>query len=248
MKKLLYIITALILFSSCEKNTISPDENPLLSERQNCEQSDLVKNIYAADAAKLAVELMKHDEINISNIQIPVEYYQQAMDALMVVYNAKDIEARDLVIDTYNIHTLPSPSRFMVSLNTAYPWTSNWIHGNPKTGNDTVDQLLQNNNIKVVEYFNFIKTVVLEVQSPINTAALLNTLTSIGGIERVEYEQTSGDGNDIEVRVFEDYLEMTYSLGYGDCPSGCRFRTYWQFKVYPDCSIEYVGEFGDPAP
>lgn len=248
MKNLFYIITALILFSSCEKSTISPDENPLLGERKNCEQSEQVKELYATDAAKLALELMKSDDVITSSIQIPVDYYQQAMDALMVVYNATDIEARNTVIETYNVHALPTPNRFMISLDTAYPWTNNWIHGNAKTGNNTIDQLLENNNIEVVEYFSFIETVVLEAKSPINTAAFLSALNEIGGIKRVEYEQTSGDGNDIEVRVFDDYLEMTYSVGYGDCPSGCRFRTYWQFKVFNDCTIEFAGEFGDPAP
>ncbi|MGB0930144.1 MAG: hypothetical protein ACPGVB_05180 [Chitinophagales bacterium] len=248
MRKLLYILTALILFSSCEKSTISPEENPLLTKPQNCEQSDLVKNQYSNDAYKLAVELMKHDEVNTSSIQIPTEYVQKAMDALMVVYNATEIPARDLVIDTYNIHALTTPNRFMVGLDTAYPWTNNWIHGNKNTGNNTIDQLLGNNNIEIVEYLGFIETVILEAKTPLNASGLLSTLNGIGGIKRVEYEQTLGDGNDIEVRSFDDYLEMTYSVGYGDCASGCRFRSYWQFKVYNDCSIEYVGNFGDPAP
>ena len=107
---------------------------------------------------------------------------------------------------------------------------------------------LQENDIEPVEYFSFIETVVLEAKTTLNTDALISTLNEIGGIKRAEYEQASGDGNDIEIRPFEEYLELTYSVGYGDCPSGCRFRTYWQFKVFADCSIEYVGNFGDPAP
>ncbi|MEZ4884963.1 MAG: hypothetical protein R3E32_09575 [Chitinophagales bacterium] len=246
MKKLLYIFGTLLLLNSCQKSVISPDENLLLQE--NCNQSDLIKNLYTNDAAKLALELMKHDEVSTAAIQIPVDYYQKAMDALMAVYNAKEIAARDLIIDVYDVHALPTPNRFMVSYNTAYPWTNNWIHGVQKTGNKAIDQLLQDNNLEVVEYLSFINSVVLQTKSTLNTSSLVNTLNGIGGIERAEYEQPMSDGNDIEVRTFDDYLEMTYSVGYGDCQSGCRFRTYWQFQVYGDCSVEYVGNFGDPAP
>ena len=141
MRNLLYIITTLLVLSSCQKNTLLPDEELFLEQKENCSQSDSVKELYADDAKKLALELMKHDEENKSTIQIPEDYYQQAMDALMVVYNAKEIEARDIVIEMYDVHALATPNRFMVSLDTAYPWTNNWIHGNEKTGNNTIDQL-----------------------------------------------------------------------------------------------------------
>ncbi len=248
MKKLLYILTTLFILSSCQKNIIAPDEDPTLALRKSCEQSDIIKNQYEQDANKLALELMKHAEMDKSSIQIPVDYYQRAMDALMVIYNAEDLEARNQVIDVYDIHAAQVPNRFMVSLDTAYPWTSKWIHGTPDTGNKTVDNLLKENNIEVAEYFSFIKTVVLEAKTSINSTALVTTLNEIGGIERAEFEQPAGDGNDIEIRPIDGYLEVTYSVGYGDCLSGCRFRTYWQFQVFDDCTVKYVGNFGDPAP
>ncbi len=248
MKNLLYIFTTLLILSSCQKGVVLPDENPLFSQRENCEQTDEVKSLYEKDAAKLALELMKHDGVNTSDIQIPADYYQKAMDALMVIYNATEMEARTAVIETYDIHAMDAPKRFMVSLDTAYPWTKNWIHGESKTNNKTIDQLLETNDLEVVEYFNFIETVVLEAKTPLNTDVLITTLNEIGGIKRAEYEQTAGDGNDIEIRPLDDFLEVTYSVGYGDCPSGCRFRSYWQFQVFSDCTVEYVGNFGDPAP
>ena len=47
--------------------------------------------------------------------------------------------------------------------------------------------------------------------------------------------------------LFPGYTQLTYSHGWGDCPSGCIHRRYWQFNVYPDCSVEFVTSYGDPV-
>ena len=138
MRNLLYIFTTLLILSSCQKNVVLTDENPLFSQRENCEQTDEVKEMYEKDAAKLALELMKHDGVNTSDVQIPADYYQKSMDALMVIYNATKMEARDAVIEVYDIHAIDAPKRFMINLDTAYPWTKNWIHGESKTNNKTI--------------------------------------------------------------------------------------------------------------
>jgi hypothetical protein len=68
---------------------------------------------------------------------------------------------------------------------------------------------------------------------------------AIDGVNYSEPNYFYGDGNDITSEVFSDHVELTYSYGWGDCQSGCKSRRFWQFRVYFDCSVEYVGSFGD---
>ncbi|MBK9593342.1 MAG: T9SS type A sorting domain-containing protein [Crocinitomicaceae bacterium] len=53
------------------------------------------------------------------------------------------------------------------------------------------------------------------------------------------------DGNDITCIINSDHIELTYSHGWGDCMSGCIDKRFWVFKVYYDCSVEFVGSYGD---
>ena len=40
-----------------------------------------------------------------------------------------------------------------------------------------------------------------------------------------------GDGNTITLTRNEDSAIITFSIGSGDCPAGCIYHKYWEFKV-----------------
>ena len=50
-----------------------------------------------------------------------------------------------------------------------------------------------------------------------------------------------GDGNDIEVSLHSNFVKLIYKHGSGDCPSGCIYNDFFIFKVYNNCSVEFVG-------
>ncbi len=41
----------------------------------------------------------------------------------------------------------------------------------------------------------------------------------------------SGAGTEIiNDSIYSTHVELTYSYGWGDCPSGCMWRRYWKFS------------------
>jgi len=40
-----------------------------------------------------------------------------------------------------------------------------------------------------------------------------------------------GDGNNITLTRNADSAIITFSIGSGDCPSGCIYHRYWEFRV-----------------
>jgi len=78
--------------------------------------------------------------------------------------------------------------------------------------------------------------------------ALANKLQSIDGIVSANPDSIFGDGNDIEIFSYtSDEITLLYSVGWGDCPSGCYYRHYWEFTIdEEDCAVTFVREFGHP--
>jgi hypothetical protein len=46
--------------------------------------------------------------------------------------------------------------------------------------------------------------------------------------------------------VNNNFIELTYKYGWGDCMSGCINNRYWKFRIFNDCSVLYEGSFGTP--
>jgi hypothetical protein len=58
-----------------------------------------------------------------------------------------------------------------------------------------------------------------------------------------------GDGGYIWVdTITSTYADLVYSHGWGDCPSGCMYRRNWSFRVGHDCTVDFIGSTGHPAP
>ena len=63
--------------------------------------------------------------------------------------------------------------------------------------------------------------------------------------EFVEGQNLSiGYANDLVYYKTENNAQyLIFSHGEGDCPSGCFWYRYWSFKIYSDCSVEYLGGY-----
>ncbi len=81
----------------------------------------------------------------------------------------------------------------------------------------------------------------LEFEEQYNPEYLAPLYAAAEGVTIAEPNHLLGDGSDIQASL-PDY---TFSLGWGDCLSGCIYRHYWQFTVI-DGSVTLVSEYGDP--
>jgi len=207
----------------------------------SCTAPDSIKNLYLEDSKRLAVRLYPY-----FGIIIPDEAYLPILDLLLAVYNAVDLPARDLVVDTYNIHTFPRPEmhQMLIKVDTSYSWVKQWGKGEDLTGNPDIDTLMITYDLELKSFHNWsIGTyVVIRAINALNLGPLIKLFNSIQGVLIAGPNSALGDGNDIE---FDGY-RLVYSYGFGDCPAGCLGRTYWAFQLGSECSVSYAGSWSYP--
>lgn len=211
----------------------SPDDEAL---------PDSVQERYEEDAAQLAMRFVQEHNPDTEAVELPDERVQLFYNALVHVYNAEDIAARDEIV---GIHTFPrySTHRALVAVDSTVGWTQEWRAGNRLTGQTEVDALVEEYDLSV-EYkaWSSQHTAVLHSEAPINTHALSRRFEAVDGVVYAEPDGGAGDGNDIEAVVEKAAVVLTYSRGWGDCPSGCINHAYWTFRVEEDGTVRFVEE------
>lgn len=90
--------------------------------------------------------------------------------------------------------------------------------------------------------------VTFKSDSNYNILPMTNLFNAIPGVFVSEQVGSCCDGNNIWDSIYSDHVELIYSVGWGDCPSGCTERRFWKFNVYHECSVEFVGSYGNPLP
>ncbi len=167
--------------------------------------------------------------------------------ALVSVYNS-DVKGRDDIVDSNSIHTFPYPDlqKVIVDIDPNATWQKAWKDGMTLTGYAPVDDLIRRYDRKL-EYnyeYKYIdnKDAELKSDSYWNMKAIADQFAEIDGINSAQPGVPIGDGNNICATVGDHYMELEYSLGLGDCPSGCTYRHYWNYRVGSDWSVTFTGE------
>lgn len=76
----------------------------------------------------------------------------------------------------------------------------------------------------------------------LNVSLSLNQFLSVTGVSNGDLSVYMGTGNYIDAIIVNNDVLLTYSVGCGDCPSGCTYGRRWQFRVNSssDCSVTYL--------
>lgn len=173
------------------------------------------------------------------DVTIPKHLSDSILKALVAVYNATEIPERDTVIDLFEIHT-----RRDYSLNRFSVPDSLLQNGLP-SGNNILDSLalvyelyIENNSLYSP---NNLDPFALgnaswddPTQYPYSSPLILPDLYLFFG---------SLANNDIEFEFHEEYTNLIYKYSW-------EFLSLreWEFRIYPDCSVEFVGVTGPPIP
>ena len=248
MKTLSSALTAVAMAVACDGATAptifrsTPDDSQVPAT---------LRAEYREDAARLALRDLLYR--GYGGIGIPGEAIQPYYDALVLVHNATSLPARDSVVDTYRIHTFPSPTTrsLMLQLLSTEAWVQRLARRELPTGEPTVDDLLERYALSVGSIYTLSQGDVLATLGPVeplNIGALAPLFRGITGVRYSEANGTWGDGNDIRGALEGSRVLLDYSVGYGDCPSGCIDRRFYHFAVQADGTVEYLGASGAPPP
>lgn len=242
MKKLFFflgiILNVKLLFAQC----IVPTE---------------LSKAYADDAKAMAFYRTILDKTSeIDSIAISATLQNEIMECLAAIYKERNnIPDIDSIFNIYCIHTafnhyyndqnLITVDRNTLELNQVYvkldttvAWAKNLINGIQPTGNLGIDNLLKDYKIQVKRFLLLPSIATLTFDKIINTIAMSKRLAAFQGVVLAEGVSKIGDGNFISYLKFNDKKQMVFSIGMGDCPSGCTSRIEWWFDVAPDCSIK----------
>jgi hypothetical protein len=225
---------------------------PVMEAQVNssCQGADSVVNKYRNDSRRLAVRrVFKTGSSYKDSVAIDTSQSGRYMRALIAVYNATAIPARDTVVSLLNIHTNPDPE--LRSLHIKAPGTLAWMNklmnSITPTGDAQVDQLMSKYKLQPMAYYQSINydLAVLKSDSSLNIAALCTAFKGISGVMDSAPETSYNDTRNIKDSTGTGFTILNYSYGWGTCENGCDYRAFWKLKVYGDCSVEWLGSSGD---
>ena len=154
------------------------------------------------------------------------------------------------VPDVSHIHTFARPHlhEVMVILRPDAPFQDEWKGGRATTSDLYVNQIMGKYRLKVKDFREKPSgaQAMIYAEQAVNTPALAFVLGNVEGGKLAEPNSMFGDGNDIRwVSGGKQGMAMEFSIGAGDCPSGCIHRKYWTYHVDSEGKITYQGTRGE---
>lgn len=231
MKKILYLSMITLLLFACDKTDepITPGTTSL---------TPFIIENYTHDAKQLYMDELIHDSSNI-NFYNPIIDYTEVDKILLIIQAVYDSDypERDTVFDIYQIHGYYCYSFNSMSLKvqTENPGIVNLSNGIIPTGDTELDDILTTYHYDSVRtyysYPNF-PWLTIYTKDEYNMIPLEETFENIGSVLIAEFNKGCiGDGNTITLIRGNSTATITFSIGSGDCPAGCIYHKYWEFKV-----------------
>lgn len=248
MRTVPLIAAALALVVACDGATAP---RAMQSSVDDSRLPPQLRAAYAEDAAHLGLrDLLTH---GFTDVRIPEEATRPYYDALVLVYNATALPARDSVVDVFHIHTfgMPPTRSLMMELDTTEAWVRHLASNQIPTGNADVDTLLSRYSLSLGRvYAPLSRDVLVTLDAPqaLNINGLAPLFRRIPGVVYSDPDGLVGDGNDIRGSRELNTTLLTYSVAYGDCFAGCISRRSYIFSVHGDGTVEYLGASGSPPP
>ncbi|MBS1689195.1 MAG: T9SS type A sorting domain-containing protein [Bacteroidetes bacterium] len=234
--KYLYLIMVSILLSL----QISAQPTP-----SSCSAPDSVVQKYIIDAKGLAVQAMqKSGSPFYDSVIIPQEWTDTVLHALLAVYNTTS-GARDSVVG-YHIHCtdFKDLNKFYIYADTGLAWVRDIKNGIIPTSNTAVNNIISTYKLVKLSYSPGV--ILFKSDSIYNLHGMSEAWNRIDSITL--YPDLLFYTSTIFVDTMTmDYIQLRFRYSCGvDCPSGCEVNRYWKYKVYNNCSVEYLGSYGSP--
>lgn len=218
----------------------------------SCIAHDTVVKKYRTDSERLTIR--RTFSINSpwkDSVKIDPVLKNLFLSALLAVYNATSLPARDSVVKWFHINTMiyPDLNGLFINADSNLIWMKNLRNNVIPTGNTDVDVLLSKYYLQKVSYWNWAGNqlehmVTFKTDTNCNIDGLAGKFDALPGCSGGGQNWLAFDGNDITDSIAPAFTQLVYSFGWGDCQSGCIFKHYWKFRVYNDCSVQFIGNWG----
>ena len=236
--------------------------------QSSCDAPDSVKEFYQDDAAWLAYQYeQKIGSEYLDSVFIRKDLQDRFLKAILAVYNAVNLPTADTVTkykfanDYYTIPHLLKSFRYysmgiiIIIIDTTIPWQYRLSKKIFPTGNSRLDAFI--GQYKIVfdsiycqsfqPSYNYCSAITQDSYNMIVLDSLLNLATEGSLHAGPEYLCCDGDRIDGDIQK-DSSVRLTFSFGWCDCLAGCGCRRFWDFTVFPDCSVRFDSSYGNPFP
>lgn len=245
----------MIVFMSCTKEETKPiDCNPTSIH-------DLPEDIATYINSDFRILILNHiygDSMSIyhtykDSLFLPDELENDIFGRFGQIYCMTDSPERDTVLDSLRIHARGylSSNRFSIYINKDELWQQNFYNEIIPTGNSFIDSLYTTLEFEIIDKREFSFTlqrywieIEANIEDNMNIIHLGEVLANHDDISLSSGLNTT-DGNEMFLEIDdENNFIFTFKRGWGDCPSGCIHKRYWEFKVTENCEAEFVRSYG----
>ena len=239
------LIIPLIIFS-CIKNP-SGLVDLKYSKEDLVPLDDSKKILYYKDAAFIELDQINKDNLRkYEQVKLNESNIQSHYEDLIKIYNNSYSVSNSFFenIDKIHIYCTHILYNISASVDTNKLWVERWLNGNQYTGIIGIDSLIEKYDLDISINKRNRYSVTIKSEDPINHVALIQKFQNTGEFRYVEPDAIIGGGNKISMDFMNNFKIYKYSLGWGDCESGCIFHHYWKIKIDNDRIILFE-EFGD---
>jgi hypothetical protein len=223
---------------------------PLIA--QQCPVDNWIRENYTLDAQLLSLKEMLSDTGSLykDTVIISDSLVMKYVSVVSSVFDLKSVTT-DSIFNLHQVHVFPDVpfNTIALKLDTNSSWVKTYLLDSLVSGNEEFDSITEKYDFRLTQIWNLSTSLIAFISSGkvLNVSALESPLKEIEGIkEALPYVFYTGDGNDIEIKSEGERSVINFSVGWGDCPSGCIDRHYWQFSVL-DCQAEFIRAYGDPV-
>lgn len=229
----------ILTVSACEREIYEPSE---------CYVSPETDSLYRLDAYRLLFQEIFNDSMH-ADRHSPRFNETEVLKILHAFQAVSDLDVaqRDTVFDVYNIHVFPFYGLHSISLkvDTSSQEIQKLVDGQA-TGNDQLDNLFTQYSFDQVStsmFYPDFNWITITSDSAWNLLPLWETLKMFEFIYDAGMgDYAVGDGNTIVLERKPNSLLLDFSIGWGDCPSGCIYRKHWRFDVSDVCVARFRDE------
>lgn len=226
-----FIFLVLILIS-CEK------EPPTIVNYNEIVLDSLIINKFYNDAKQLYFDEL-YDNSTHQNNDTSLIYEDQINDILKIfqaVYDS-DLPQRDTIFEKYDIHARYCYDFNSISLKVAPDSAEikNLVSGEIPTGQQHLDSLINTygfDSVKSAASYPETPWLKLFCSKEYNMIPIKKSFSKIPSVITAKIVKgCGGDGNNIILDRGNNEATITFSIGRGDCWSGCIYHKYWVFQI-----------------
>ena len=245
MKKMLIafatFLTVWVCFVSCDKEQESrriSDNKGERTERMDDNIDSFISENYYADAKQLYFDeiIKNNNHPNYNNPELNKKEIEKILKIIQTVYNSHSLE-RDTVFDIYKIHGYYcyGLNSVYLNVNTELSSIQNLSQGIIPTGDKELDKVLvayEFDSVSTFYGYPSFSWLTVFTKKEYNMIPIEEEFNQLESVLIAEFGKGCiGDGNNIKLIREESSDTIIFSIGRGDCPAGCTYRRYWEFKV-----------------